>query len=130
MICPCLFQNCLSVRVLNFLLLFLLFFLICSVTFPRVEGLCMERALKLLCYICRAWNPLWHYCVIFSVCGGPVSGTRSGVIVLYFSLVECALALLCYIIRAWNALWYFVLNLFRVVIYLPCDFPVFISKLS
>ena len=30
MICPCLFQNCLSVRELNFLLLFLLFYLICS----------------------------------------------------------------------------------------------------
>ena len=79
------------------------------------------------------------FCVIFSACG-----TLSGVIVLYFLRVECNLALLCYIFppveRAisllcyifctWNVLWYFVLNSFRIVIYLRCEFFMFISKLS
>ena len=59
----------------------------------------------------------------------------SDVIVLYFPCVkgpyvERTWELVCYIFRAWNALWYFVLNSFRVVLYLPCDLPVFISKLS
>ena len=85
----------------------------------------VECALALLCYILRAWNALWCYCVIFSA-----RGMRSGIIVLYYPCVECALALLCHIFCAWNGICYFVLNLFRVVIYLPCDFPVFISKLS
>ena len=62
-------------------------------------------------------NGLFWYCVIFSACGGPARGTRSIVIVLYFTLcgmlsvylvfyfpcvegsrVERALALLCYIL--------------------------------
>ena len=85
----------------------------------------VECALALLCYILRAWNALWCYCVIFSA-----RGMRSGIIVLYFTRVEHALELLCYILRAWNALWYFVLYSFCIVIYLPCDLPVFISKLS
>ena len=86
---------------------------------------CVDSALELLCYI-------------FYACG-----TRSGVIVLYFPHVERALellryiflcveramALLCYIFRTLNALWYFMLDSFCVVIYLPCDFSVFISKL-
>ena len=46
------------------------------------------------------WNALWPYCVIFSVLV-----TRSGVIVLYFPLVERALELFCYNFRAWNVLW-------------------------
>ena len=71
----------------------------------------VERALALLCY-------------------NFACGTHSGVIVLYFPRVEGALALLCYIFRACNALWYFVFNSFCVVIYLPCDLTVFISKLS
>ena len=114
--------------------------------FPRVEG-----DLVLLCcifstwnalwyfvlYFSRAWNALWYYCVVFFA-----RGTRSGVIVLYF----CAWNVLwryCVIFSArgtrsvvivlyfcaWNALWYVVLNSFRVVIYLPCDLPKFISKL-
>ena len=45
----------------------------------------MEQDLVLLCYIFRmwrahTWNALCHCCFIISV-----SGTRSGVIVLYFS---------------------------------------------
>ena len=57
-------------------------------------------------------------------------GMRAGIIVLYFPRVQRALLLLCYIFRACNAIWYFGLNSFRVVIYLPCDFTVSISKLS
>ena len=85
-------------------------------------------------------NALWCYCVIFSAYGGPAHGTHSGVIVLCFPRVERALALLCYIFLhveralallcyifcAWNVLCYFVLNSFRVVIHLPCDYPMFI----
>ena len=48
--------------------------------------------------------------VIFSACGGPAQGTRSGIIVLYFLRVECTLELFCYIFhvwraQTWNALW-------------------------
>ena len=103
-------------------------------TFSRVE-----RALPILCHILSMWNALWRYRVIFFACGthsGVIvlyifaCGTHSGIIVLYYPCVECDLALLCHIFCAWNGICYFVLNLFRVVIYLPCDFPVFISKLS
>ena len=118
-----------------------LYFLVCGTRsgvillyFPHVE-----RALQLLCYIFRAWNVIWRYCLIFfSVWNAlwrycvifSARGTCYGIIVLYFPRVEGALALLCYIFRACNALWYFVFNSFCVVIYLPCDLPVFISKLS
>ena len=97
--------------------------------FPRVEVPNVERALALLCYIirvwrARAWNTLWSYCVISSARGGPACGTRSDVIVLYFTRVKHALALLCYIFLrvkhalallcyffcACNTLWYFVFN--------------------
>ena len=118
---------------------------------------CIFRAWNALWRYCviffRLWNALfWRYCVIFSARGtrsGVIvlyfprveralallcyifaCGTRFGVIVLNFPRMESAMALLCYIFREWNALWYFVLNSFRVVIYLPCDLPVFISKLS
>ena len=98
--------------------------------FPRVKC-----ALVFCVIFLRTWNTLWYCWVVFSA-----RGTRSGIIALYFLRVECALALLCYIFprverampllchisRAWNALWYFVLNSFRVVIYLPCDLLVFI----
>ena len=66
-----------------------------SYIFPRVE-----YALALLCYIFRAWNALWHYCVIFPACG-----TRSGVIVLYFPCVKRNMEVLCYNFRVSNALW-------------------------
>ena len=59
--------------------------------FTRVEVPCVERTLLLLCYILRAWNVLWHYCVIFSTCRRPVCGTRSNVLVLYFTRAERAL---------------------------------------
>ena len=68
----------------------------------------MERALEMFFYNFRAWNTLWRYCYIF-----------------FFE---------------WNALWrYYVIFsvrgtrsvffFFHVVIYLPCDFPMFITKI-
>ena len=49
-----------------------------------VEGPHVERALVPLFYILCAWNALWCHSVIFSVCEGYASGTRSSVIVLHF----------------------------------------------
>ena len=73
---------------------------------------CLKKYLKMMCCIFpRVERALVLLCYILSQ-------------------VERALVSLCYIFRVRNALWYFVLNYFFVVIYLPCDLPVFISKLS
>ena len=70
----------------------------------------MERALVLFCYNICAWNTLWSYCVIFfCVCN--------------------ALSHYCFIFSARGMCFGILLNSFRVVIYLPCDLTVFISKI-